>query len=114
MHMSTFFHKTLIKENFHKEQKRSHNQNTGKSKGNVCTGGRRAAQALQRPAVSPLRLLPWRAPVSHTLSKTDKHLREKRKARALISGEMTSGSLTHRELESSKEKRDRQKNVLKN
>ena len=52
--------------------------------------------------------------MSHTLSKTDKHLREKRKARALISGEMTSGSLTHRELESSKEKRDRQKNVLKN
>ena len=67
-----------------------------------------------RDLQSPLRLLPWRAPVSHTLSKTDKHLREKRKARALISGEMTSGSLTHRELESSKEKRDRQKNVLKN
>lgn len=69
---------------------------------------------LWRPAVSPLRLLPWRAPVSHTLSKTDKRLGQKQKARPLISGEMTSGSLTHRELESSEKKRDRQKNVLKN
>lgn len=59
-------------------------------------------------------MFPSNVTVSHKLSKMNKRLGEKLKARASLSGEMTLSSPSHGGLESSKEKRDRQKKVLRN